>query len=245
MLRGTDGGDVLTGTQFRDDLHGGAGNDVLNGAGADDRLYGGEGDDIYVVSDPSQQVIELAGGGDDTVRSGSHRYVLGENVERLELLDGAYEGTGNQGNNTLIGNQGDNRLDGQAGEDRLVGGGGDDTYVVDSAGDVVIEVAGEGIDTVESALDWQLGDHLENLVLTGSGNLSGVGNSLDNELYGNDGNNRLEGGVGADRLYGGLGDDLYIIESAQDRVFEDEDSGVDTIERRFETNLIRPTTSRT
>ena len=177
MLRGTDGGDVLTGTQFRDDLHGGAGNDVLNGAGADDRLYGGEGDDIYVVSDPSQQVIELAGGGDDTVRSGSHRYVLGENVERLELLDGAYEGTGNQGNNTLIGNQGDNRLDGQAGEDRLVGGGGDDTYVVDSAGDVVIEVAGEGIDTVESALDWQLGDHLENLVLTGSGNLSGVGNS--------------------------------------------------------------------
>lgn len=238
VLRGTDGADVLAGTQFRDDLHGGAGNDVLSGAGAGDRLYGGEGDDIYVVSDPSQQVIELAGGGDDTVRSGSHRYVLGENVERLELLDGAYEGTGNQGNNTLIGNQGDNRLDGAAGEDRLVGGGGDDTYVVDSAGDVVIEVAGEGIDTVESALDWQLGDHLENLVLTGSGNLSGVGNSLDNELYGNDGNNRLEGGLGADRLYGGLGDDLYIIESAQDRVFEDEGGGLDTIERRFETNLI-------
>ncbi|WP_249484919.1 hypothetical protein [Pseudomonas sp. HS6] len=49
---------------------------------------------------------------------------------------------------------------------------------------------------------WTLGANLENLFLTGSDNLNGVGNGLNNYLVGNSGNNVLSGGAGDDTLDG-------------------------------------------
>jgi len=239
VIQGTAVSDALVGTDFRDDLHGGAGDDTLTGTGYGDRLYGGTGNDTFVVTDDSQQIIELAGEGQDTVQSSSYTYTLGENVEVLTLLGpNAVEGFGNQADNILTGTDGDNLLDGGAGADQLVGGLGNDTYVVDTAADQVVELAGGGIDTVRAGLSWQLADNIENLKLTGEGNFDAIGNTLDNDLYGNAGNNRLEGGAGTDWLYGGEGDDVYVTESAQDRVFENGGEGSDTVERRFETNLV-------
>jgi VCBS repeat-containing protein len=43
--------------------------------------------------------------------------------------------------------------------------------------------------------------------LTGSGNVDGTGNGLNNDIRGNDGANVLSGGAGADTLTGGAGDD--------------------------------------
>lgn len=238
VIRGTTAADSLTGTQFRDDIHAGQGNDTLTGAGPGDRLYGGQGDDTYVVTDASQQIIELAGEGHDTVQSSSYTYTLGEQVEGLTLLGQAIEGIGNQLDNLIIGTDGDNLLDGGLGNDRLVGGLGDDIYRVDSASDQTVEQAGEGIDTVLADLSWQLGDNVENLELVGTGNWNATGNALDNQLIGNAGNNRMEGGGGNDWLQGAQGDDYYVTGSAQERVIEELDAGVDTVERRFETNLV-------
>ncbi|MCO8314542.1 hypothetical protein NHU87_28375, partial [Pseudomonas mandelii] len=59
---------------------------------------------------------------------------------------------------------------------------------------------------------WTLGANLENLTLTGSDHLNGVGNTLNNVLTGNNGNNVLNGAAGLDRMSGGAGDDTYVLD---------------------------------
>ena len=95
---------------------------------------------------------------------------------------------GGSGNDTITGNSANNMLSGGAGADTMAGGLGNDTYVVDNVGDVVIENAGEGTDTVLASISYTLGANVENLTLTGSANLNGNGNSLANVIVGNSGN---------------------------------------------------------
>ena len=102
---------------------------------------------------------------------------------------------------------GNDLIDGGAGQDAMYGDAGDDTYVVDNGGDTVTENAGEGSDTVQSSVNFTLGPDIENLTLTGSGNIKGTGNALANVIIGNSGNNVLVGDDGADALDGGAGDD--------------------------------------
>ena len=204
-------------------LIGNDGANMLDGDDGADILEGGKGADIYVVDNLGDQVIEaLAGaaGGIDLVRS-KVSFTLGANVEKLTLLGSDdIDATGNTLNNTLIGNAGANILNGGAGNDAMTGGKGDDTYIVDAAGDSVIEAAGGGIDTVESAVTFSLATrvNVENLELTGVGKINGTGNALANGITGNDadntimggaGNDTLAGGKGADRLTGGTGRDVF------------------------------------
>ncbi|HYG46825.1 MAG TPA: hypothetical protein VD846_02690, partial [Allosphingosinicella sp.] len=60
--------------------------------------------------------------------------------------------SGGTGNDQLFGNGGNDLLDGGSGADSMRGGTGHDTYVVDDAGDVVEENAGEGSDAVRTSL---------------------------------------------------------------------------------------------
>lgn len=237
-LDGLDGDDVLQGGGGNDTLLGGAGNDTLDGGTGLDSMSGGIGNDTYVVDRSDDIVIEAAGEGLDTVNSTASQYTLADNVERLVLLAGAGDGTGNALDNELIGNDGANQLDGGTGADRMVGGLGDDTYVVNSTDDVVVENADEGSDTVISSISYVLGDTLENLTLSGTSNIDATGNDGDNSLIGNAGNNRLDGGAGGDQMSGGAGNDTYIVDSASDSVYENEGEGTDTIERSYETNYI-------
>jgi Ca2+-binding RTX toxin-like protein len=132
---------------------------------------------------------------------------------------------GMAGNDTLTGNTGDDTLDGGTGADVMNGGYGYDTYYVDNAGDQVIEAHvgrtytyggwwGEytsttpDIETVNASISYTLGNNLENLTLTGSENIDGTGNELDNLITGNDGINILTGGAGNDTLDGGAGADV-------------------------------------
>ncbi len=112
------------------------------------------------------------------------------------------------GNDKLIGTSGNDSFDGLAGADIMKGGLGDDTYTVESKGDVVIEGAKAGNDTVISSITYTLKANVENLSLTGTVAINGTGNSLSNILTGNAEANILNGGAGADSLNGNAGDDI-------------------------------------
>ena len=82
----------------------------------------------------------------------------------------------------------------------MAGGAGNDTYVVDAAGDTVTEAASEGTDTVQAGVSYTLGANVENLTLTGTGNINATGNAGNNTLTGNAGTNVLDGGAGNDGM---------------------------------------------
>jgi Ca2+-binding RTX toxin-like protein len=203
---GDAGGNVLTG---------GGGNDTLDGGGGDDTLVGGAGDDVFTVDSAFDSITELGGGGTDTVRTSLASYSLTSqtNLENLVYTGSkSFSGTGNAGANALTGAAGGDTLDGGAGADTLTGWAGNDTYVVDNVGDVVVEAAGGGSDTVQTGLSsYSLAglSNVENLTFTGSGNFSGSGNALGNAIAGGSGADTLTGGDGADTLTGGAGADVF------------------------------------
>ena len=228
---------VITGNSGNNVLNGGAGNDTLNGGLGLDNMIGGTGNDTFIVDNAGDVVTEAAGAGTDTAQA-SVSYVIGANVENLILTGTAnINGTGNTTNNTITGNSGNNILDGGAGADTLIGGLGDDTYIVDNAGDVITEAAGEGIDTVQTSSSYTLGANIENLVLTGTANINGTGNALNNVITGNSGNNTLDGAAGIDTLIGGAGNDTYIVVDTDDVIIEAVGGGIDTVQASIDYTL--------
>lgn len=198
---------------------GNIGNNILAGNSADNVLTGGTGDDTYVV-DATDTIIENPGEGTDTVQTASS-WVLAAELENLTLTGtAAVNGTGNTANNILTGNSAANVL---------TGGAGDDTYVVDGT-DTIVELANEGMDTVQSSATFILAADLEHLTLTGTAAINGTGNAQNNMLNGNDGANVLDGGAGADTMYGGAGDDTYVVDNAGDTVTEFAFSSIDTVQ---------------
>ena len=246
-LFGGDDNDFLWGDKGDDELYGENDYDFLEGGAGADRLDGGDGIDwaAYYGSEEGVHVSLspfLIGGnwGGDAE---------GDILVNIEYLAGSRYGDefygndqanlvyGMEGNDVLVGGGGDDQLDGGAGDDVLdggdgadymVGGTGNDHYVVDTAADVVIEYADEGldtdnaridgdhveypedegIDTVNARIDYTLGDHVENLVLLAGGGVSGTGNDGDNLIAGNELSNLLNGGGGADILMGAGRDDI-------------------------------------
>ena len=115
------------------------------------------------------------------------------------------------GNDVLRGGDGNDQLNGGTGADRMTGGSGNDTYIVDDAGDVVVETNGTGgTDTVQSAITYALAENLENLTLTGHVATNGTGNGLANVINGNDAANTISGGNGDDALEGNSGNDTVL-----------------------------------
>ena len=225
-LYGGSANDRIYGNEGDDLLFGGPGNDILNGVSGSDWMEGGSGNDRYYVNVAGDTAFERSGQGTDTVLVYMSNYALGSALENLVLLGNAVSGTGNsagnnitgdQLNNVLDGKEGNDRLDGGGGTDLLIGGPGNDTYVMADLIDQIVELPGEGFDTLQSSLSYQLPNAIEKLILTGFGNVSGLGNVLDDIIMGNAGVNAINGGLGNDTLSGGGGKDLLTGSGGLDR----------------------------
>jgi Ca2+-binding RTX toxin-like protein len=192
-------------------------------------MTGGTGSDTYVVS-TGDTVVEAANAGTDTVLS-NVSYTLAANVELLVLTGtNAINGTGNSLANGITGNAAANVLDGGASADVLAGLDGNDTYLVDNAGDLVVELANNGIDTVQSSVTFTLGANVESLTLTGTTAINGTGNGSANVMIGNSAGNVLNGAGGADTLRGGLGNDTVNGGSGNDTFLFGRGDGQDLVQ---------------
>ncbi|CAM3196953.1 hypothetical protein SPAN111604_09960 [Sphingomonas antarctica] len=138
VLTGVSGGDVLIGLDGNDRLQG--------GVGLPNTLQGGNGDDVYVVANAGDSIIELPGGGTDTIETGLSSAVAVTNVENLTYTGtSAFTGIGNIQGNVITGGGGDDFLSGLDGDDTLHGGGGNDVLLGGSGSNVLD--GGAGVDT--------------------------------------------------------------------------------------------------
>jgi Ca2+-binding RTX toxin-like protein len=249
FLYGEEGDDVIYGGSGKDTIDGGSGNDTvsfgdttvavrltLDGANPAtvqagifqrgtvknvENVVGGSGDDD-IAGDAGRNFLS-GGNGNDTLsgKAGDDRLLGSFGDDTLK---------GGSGNDWLQGNAGRDHLDGGLGVDTMEGGSGDDTYLVDYVGDVVIEAAGEGVDSVEASVSYALSANVENLTLTGHLGIDGTGNGLSNTLIGNAAANRLDGKGGSDVMKGGKGNDTYVVDHVHDSVVEKAGEGTDTVE---------------
>jgi len=225
------------GNELGNVIAGNSGNNVLDGGAGADSLMGGAGDDTYVVDNSGDVVTEAVDAGIDTVKS-SVSFILSANVENMILIGtGNINGFGNELGNVIAGNSGSNVLDGGAGKDTMAGDDGSDIYIVDCEGDTAIETYNHGIDLIQSSINYSLSDNIENLTLTGTADLEGFGNTLNNVISGNSGNNFLDGGTGADTLIGGAGNDTYIVDNTGDTIIENSYEGTDNVKSNIDLTL--------
>ena len=187
-------------------------------------MYGGNGQTTFALPDLRGRTVigtgDVADAGD--VLGSNDATVLSSNIFDAQL-------TGTSDSNTLTGGDGNNSLDGARGADAMFGGVGNDVYYVDNIGDVVIENASQGTDTVFSTVHLALPANVEILALQGGADLQGAGNGLVNTLYGNAGNNILDGTGGADNMAGGAGNDVYFVDNAGDLATENANEGNDIV----------------
>lgn len=240
------GTDPLTLIGSRDTLRiiGNYGNNTLVGDNSTftPTLIGLYGDDIYRVK-TGTIIVEAPGQGFDTVYTSDWYYALqpGVSVEMLSALVQSatppFRGVqliGNEYDQVIVGDYGSNELNGGGGNDTLIGLRGNDTYTV-RGGETIIEVDGEGSDTVRvlsGSYELAAGLSIEAL---GSANYMSTdyayffGNEHAQSISGTYGNNVLDGRGGGDALSGSLGDDSYRVYSSNDLVFEGVDEGSDTV----------------
>lgn len=261
IVYGDDGDDVFEVSTFHSDYYGENDNDTFYSVGFNNLLHGGSGIDVvsYELQDSDP---DLAGFGIYADLAYEYATTIGTDYEEILVSIENLVGTGfadeiygssvanslwgggggdyingDAGNDRIYGEDGHDTLDGGIGADQMSGGQGNDVFIVDNAGDVVIETAGQGNDTIRASTSYTLKNNVSvetletgnvagNTVihLTGNNDAQAInGNNAGNRLnglagndkiYGNGGNDVINGGLNNDTLRGGKGDDTFVFSTA-------------------------------
>jgi Ca2+-binding RTX toxin-like protein len=204
--------------------YGNALDNLLIANNGNNTLYGGSGVDTVSYTKAAAAVTV-------SLETSNAQATGGSGTDTLRLIEGLI---GSAHNDRLTGNGLWNLLDGGLGDDTLEGGQGSDTYVIDSAGDVIVETLLDiglgGADWVHTSLaSFTLGATLEHGLLLSAGAANLFGNAANNIVVAGAGDNRLFGGSGVDtvsyeRAAAGVTVDLSL-STAQNTV----GSGIDTL----------------
>ena len=256
VIRGNDGANVLSGGDGRDTLIGGRGDDRYFLAGKDsgdveDTIVEAEneGDDSVIVDNwtyalpANVENLTVSGLGYYFNRVVSPADPVFAWTSRPDTYVIRAEFRGNSGSNRIDANvvplyrtnDANKRrsilIDGGAGADMLVGSLANDTYVVDDAGDRIVEPGarddgtqistGDGIVTPFSVSLLADQPDIERVELVGAQPVAAEGNAADNVLIGS-------GNPAANVLSGGAGNDTYAVDE-NDAVIEQAGGGNDTV----------------
>ncbi len=195
-IEGTDGDDILVGTDCGEEIDGAGGCDLIDAGGGADTITGGSGDD-HIVAGGGNDIVH-AGAGDDIVFGGSGN-------DQISGGDGRDRLFGEDGDDVLSGDGCDDLLDGGAGSDLLFGGSGNDGLEGGDGDDRM--QGGSGRDTISGS----------------AGDDAGFGGSGRDALSGGEGRDLLSGGADADTVEGDAGDDTVL--GDPDRADDDYDGG--------------------
>jgi Ca2+-binding RTX toxin-like protein len=229
---GSEGDDVLIGTNDFNDLEGFGGNDTISGRGGDfdflnagagnDTVRGGSGDDLL-------DLVVAHGGpgiGDDVLATSGATVnmplgtVTGGADVGTDTFTGIEDVGTTLGDDSVIGTDGHNHIFTWDGTDDLQGGDGDDVLGPGPGDDTVDGGAGDdGVDLFathpfEAGMDGPVNVDLGAGTVTGQGtddlvSIEGAGGTLlDDILIGSNDENLLIGDEGSDDISGEAGDDI-------------------------------------
>ncbi|HEX8622332.1 MAG TPA: calcium-binding protein [Allosphingosinicella sp.] len=231
VLRGNGSVNIFDGALGADTMVGRAGSDIYYVDNAGDVIVevagGGSYDEVrvrglasYTLPDQVEKLTSLTNAAFTGTGNGLANEMNGTNaVDTFYGGAGADVLNGGAGNDWLYGEGDHDRLDGGPGSDNMSGGLGNDTYIVDSVGDVVTEPGNGGIDQVFTSLSsYALSANVEHLTFTGSpsGNVTGTGNAMHNNIIALGGDDVLTGGNGHDELFGMAGNDVLSGDNGED-----------------------------
>ena len=240
---GSDGADMVCGSNYPDTINGGIGDDTLLGNGGKDTINGGPGNDT------------IEGGVDNDTLNGN------DGNDTIKGDDGVDTIIGGMGDDTLHGGEGNDMLDGRDGNDELYGEGGNDKLIDGDLDGIDMLDGGKDVDTVDfsditgTQLDAAAAggtDGVLHVALMGENdgfsevrlatalmevgtikdvisNVENVEGSDDgpNHLVGDDNDNMLTGGSANDTIKGMGGDDVIVGGTGTDTL--DGGDGNDTI----------------
>lgn len=206
-LRGSQGPDVIVGTEDDDRIRTGWGTDIVCGLGGDDNIYSREG--RGVEGRTGNDRIFGGDGNDDIYPTDGDDYVEGgDGNDRVFAKDGNDIIFGGPGDDRLHGQNGDDTIDAGPGDDRAWGGHGEDT-IAGGPGDDMLYGQNDN-DTLrggENNRDPQPNEDGDDTIYGGNGDDAIGGKGGNDRLFGQGGNDIIFGDAGDDTIKGGGGND--------------------------------------